>query len=87
MCSQANNELEPLNAAASSNNQSQIVALAGQSVGKLKALAAHPGITPATRSGLNQLADALQAFSTGQRGSAVSAQLGKAASGVATACG
>lgn len=86
VCTQAIADLQPLQAAASTNNASQIEAEAGRAASKLTGLQSRPGITPETRAALGQLTGALQAFAHGARGQAVSTQLSTAGQKLAVAC-
>jgi hypothetical protein len=86
VCAQATKDLQPLQAAAASNNTSQIMAQAGQAASKLIALQSRPGITPQAHAALGELTGSLEAFAHGARGQAVSTELATAGSKLASAC-
>ena len=86
VCTQAIADLQPLQAAASTNNASQIEAAAGRAASKINALQSRPGITAETHAALGQLTGALEAFAHGARGQAISTQLSTAGQKLAVAC-
>jgi hypothetical protein len=86
VCVQVTKDLQPLQAAAAANNQSQIVAQAGQATPKLIALQSRPGISPQAHAALGELTGALEAFAHGARGQAVSTELASAGRKFAAAC-
>lgn len=86
VCAEATNDLRPLQAAASTNNASQIEAQAGQAAPKLIALQSHPGISPQIHAALGELTAALEAFAHGARGQGIEAQLSSAGKAFAAAC-
>lgn len=87
VCAQATKDLQPLQAAAASNNTGQIRAQAGQAASKLIKLQNSPGITPQAHAALGQLTGSLEAFAHGARGQALSTELGAAGRKLAAACG
>jgi hypothetical protein len=75
-----------MTAAVAANNQSQEMAVAKQSVPRLRGLARQSGVPASTSSALTQLADSLQAFANGARGPDVSARLSAASNSMTKAC-
>ena len=86
VCAQAITDLQPLQAAAATNNPNQIQAQAGQAASKIMSLEAHPGITAQTHAALGELTGALEAFAHGARDQALATQLTTAGKNLAAAC-
>jgi hypothetical protein len=86
VCAEATKDLQPLQAAASTGNKSQIVAQAGQAASKLTGLQTRPGISAQAHTALGQLTGALQAFAHGARDQATATQLTSGATNLAAAC-